>query len=68
MKFGKITVAEAEGAILAHSLKIDGLSFKKGRLISSKDVAQLASAGIESLVAARLEVGDIDENEAASRI
>ena len=68
MIFGETPLAEAEGAILAHSIKAAGLSFKKGRRLSAEDVAALRTAGIESLVAARLEADDIHEDEAAAAI
>jgi molybdenum cofactor cytidylyltransferase len=65
MQFGEVAVAEAEGAILAHSLRFGAVSFKKGRVLSGADVAALSAAGVARLVAARLESGDIEENEAA---
>ena len=34
MIFARLPTAEAEGALLAHSLRQDGLSFKKGRRLS----------------------------------
>jgi hypothetical protein len=37
--FGATAVAEAEGCILAHSLRGDGFAFKKGRRLSAEDVA-----------------------------
>jgi len=52
MKFGRIGAAEAEGAILAHSLRLDAGVFKKGRVLSSDDVAALVEAGFTRLVSA----------------
>ena len=60
--------SEAEGAILAHTLKVAGRVLKKGRPVTAEDVAALAAAGIDSVIAARLEPGDLGEDEAASRI
>lgn len=68
MKFGVIPVAEAAGALLAHSLKVGKTVFKKGRRLSPDDVGALADAGYDSIIAARLEADDLDENEAAGRI
>jgi molybdenum cofactor cytidylyltransferase len=68
MKFGEIPVDEAAGAVLAHSLKAGERSLRKGRVLSAEDVAALKSAGRRSIVAARLEPGDIDENAAASEL
>ena len=41
MKFGRMPAGEAAGAILAHSVKASGLSFKKGRVLSADDAAAL---------------------------
>ena len=68
MKFGKIAVNDAEGSLLAHSLQNGRLSFRKGRSLSRTDIEALKAAGIETVVAARLEAGDISEDEAANRI
>src|SRR5438128_1850540 len=45
MRFGPVPVAEAEGAILAHSLRLGGAALKKGRALSAEDVALIAAAG-----------------------
>ena len=58
----------AEGAILAHALRHGPVSFKKGRVISAEDVAILREAGIETVVAARLETGEVPEDAAAAAI
>ncbi len=68
MQFGEIAVADAEGAILAHSLRLGTVALKKGRVLSAADVAALGDAGLAQVVAARLDPGDIGENEAAARV
>lgn len=68
MKFGRLPVTEAEGAILAHSVKYRDTSLKKGTVISAQHIRSLSRAGCESVVAARLEATDLDENETARRI
>jgi molybdenum cofactor cytidylyltransferase len=68
VKFGKILISEAEGALLAHSLRIDGGVLKKGRPLTADDIARLGETGMEHVVAARLETGDIGEDEAARQI
>jgi molybdenum cofactor cytidylyltransferase len=65
MKFGDLQLAEAEGAILAHSVKLDKLVLRKGRRLSAEDLAGLAGAGIDSVVGARLGPDDVHEDEAA---
>ena len=68
MKFGETPVAECAGAILAHSLRVSKSVFKKGRLLSAADAEALAAAGFRSVIAARLEPGDIGENDAAAEL
>ena len=68
MIFGPTALAEAEGAILAHSLRAGALNFKKGRVLSADDVAALGEAGLERVTAARLEPGDRHEDAAAAAI
>ncbi len=68
MKFGSTPLDEALGAILAHSLPVGQTSIKKGRVLTEFDVHVLLSAGYTEVVTARLEDGDIDENQAAKTI
>jgi molybdenum cofactor cytidylyltransferase len=68
MKFGEVPVAEAVGATLAHSLKVGDRVLRKGRVLTADDVAALAAAGRPSVIAARLEPGDVDENSAAAAV
>ncbi len=68
MKFGAVPVGEAEGAILAHSLKSDGLGLRKGRVLSGEDIAALQRHGIAEVVVAALEAGDVGEDEAALQL
>ncbi|WP_119165402.1 NTP transferase domain-containing protein [Algihabitans albus] len=68
MIFGPTPLDQAEGAILAHSLKQGEIAFKKGRRLSAEDVRNLRSAQIHEVIAARLEEGDLHEDEAARRL
>ena len=68
MQFGEVPVAEAEGAILAHSLRFGKTALKKGRVLSAADVAAIAAAGIDEITVVRLEPGDIREDAAADRV
>lgn len=68
MKFGAIPVGEAEGAILAHSVNVSGTSLRKGLVLASEDLERLSSGGIERVVVARFEPGDLSEDAAAQRI
>jgi molybdenum cofactor cytidylyltransferase len=68
MKFGEVPVAEAEGAILAHSLKLGTAALKKARVLSRADLDLIAGAGLSHIVVARLERDDVGEDEAARAI
>lgn len=68
MRFGTVPASEAEGAVLAHAVKTQGLSLKKGTVLSATDCAALAAAGIGQVTVAIVEPGDVAENEAAGRI
>src|SRR5450755_5059455 len=68
MQFGTIPVATAAGAILAHGVRAGETRFKKGRVLNAADVEQLRVAGVSAVTVARLEAGDVAENEAATRI
>ncbi|HYM04683.1 MAG TPA: molybdopterin-binding/glycosyltransferase family 2 protein [Stellaceae bacterium] len=68
MRFGEIPLAEASGAVLAHSVKIGERSLRKGRVLSAEDVVALAATGRKSVIAAVLETGDVGENVAATEI
>ena len=69
MKFGTFKLADAEGAVLAHALRLaDGKRLKKGTMLGAGEIAALAQSGIGSVIAARLEAGDTGEDEAARRI
>lgn len=68
MKFGPCPASDAAGAYLAHSVKINGSFLKKGRLLTADDISRLIDAGINSVTVARLEAGDLHEDEAASRL
>ena len=68
MKFGRIALETAEGAVLAHTQRLAGRVLKKGSVLDAAALHALRDAGIDTLVAARLEPGDVNEDEAASRL
>jgi molybdenum cofactor cytidylyltransferase len=68
VRFGDVPLAEAEGAILAHSLRLGAVALKKGRVLSPADIEQLAAAGIDRVVAARVDPRDLREDAAADRV
>lgn len=68
MIFGELTLIEAEGAILAHSVRAPGLLYKKGRVLSAQDITALQKAGVEKIFAAKLEPDDAAEDMAAEML
>ena len=66
MKFGPVPAAMAEGAVLAHATRLgDGL-LKKGTRLTAADCARLVAAGVEEVIVARLDPGDVAEDAAAA--
>ncbi|BCP54276.1 4-diphosphocytidyl-2C-methyl-D-erythritol kinase [Kaistia sp. 32K] len=68
MKFGPCPVVEAEGALLAHSLALDGQMLRKGNRLTADQLGLLRAAGVETVVVARLGEGDVHEDAAAARL
>ena len=68
MKFGPVPVEEAVGALAAHGVRTGDAVIKKGRPITAEDASRLKAAGVEQVVVARLEPGDVGEDEAAARL
>lgn len=68
MIFGELPLEDAEGAILAHSVRVDKASFKKGRVLSAEDIAALRAAGHASVTAAKLGPDDMGEDAAAALV
>ncbi|TWB49557.1 NTP transferase domain-containing protein [Nitrospirillum viridazoti] len=68
MRFGPLPVADAEGAVLAHSLKTGALRYPKGRRLAAADLAALTAAGVTEVVAVRLDPDDVGEDAAAARV
>jgi molybdenum cofactor cytidylyltransferase len=68
MKFGPVPLAEAEGAVLAHSVSTGQGRLRKGLVLGADDVAALQAAGLNDVIVARLDPGDLDENTAAAHL
>src|SRR5438874_12700976 len=68
MKFGAVPPKDALGATAVHTIRQGGLVLKKGTLIGPAEVAALEAAGIDQIVVARLEPGDVAEDLAAAEI
>ena len=68
MLFARFALDDAAGAILAHSTPVASGTFRKGRILTKDDLVQLAQAGHTHVTGARLEEGDIHEDEAANAL
>lgn len=68
MKFGPVAPKDARGATAVHSIRQGELVLKKGTLIGDKEIAALDAAGVKEIVVARLDQGDVSEDEAAASI
>lgn len=68
MRFSRLPSSDAEGCVLAHSIRLPEGKLPKGRIITEKDVETLAAAGVAEITAVRLDPGDMLEDEAASAI
>lgn len=68
MRFGPVPLDEAEGAVLAHTQRLPSGMLRKGSILDAASIALLREAGHDSVVAARLDPGDVGEEEAAVRL
>jgi len=68
VRFGPVALAEAEGAILAHSVGLASGKLRKGMTLDGEAIARLGAEGHESVIVARLEPGDLHENDAAEAL
>ncbi|KRS14537.1 molybdopterin biosynthesis protein [Roseovarius atlanticus] len=68
MKFGPVALAEAAGAILAHSEHLPDGRLRKGQVLAEADIARLRAAGFAEVVVAVLEPEDLHEDAAAARL
>ena len=68
MEFGPVATDQADGAILAHSVMINGHRLRKGLVLGPADIANLRAAGIAHVIVARPGPGDVPEDSAAARL
>jgi molybdenum cofactor cytidylyltransferase len=68
MKFGAVPVADALGATAVHSIRQGDFVLKKGTRIGPSEIAALKAAGIQEITVARLDAGDVSEDQAAADI
>ncbi|WP_374366814.1 NTP transferase domain-containing protein [Dongia sp.] len=68
MIFADLPLGDCQGAILAHSQRVGTEMFRKGRVLSTDDLALMKAAGLASMTVAKLETGDVAENAAAQEL
>ncbi len=68
MKFGRIRLEDAAGAILAHTQRLPSRVLKKGSVLDAPAIDALRAAGIPTIIAARLDPADVTEDAAAARL
>lgn len=68
MKFGPVAVAQAQGAVLAHSVALKSGRLRKGRVLNVDDIAALTEAGHDMVIVAALDPDDVAEDQAAQRL
>lgn len=68
MKFGAVPVTDAMGATAVHSIRQGEFVLKKGTRIGPNEIAALKAAGIKEIIVARLDAGDVTEDQAAAEI
>lgn len=70
MQLQNIPLDQSIGTVLVHNIMgVDGRkAFSKGRLVRAEDVEKLRALGADPVYAARLEPGDVREDDAAARL
>ena len=68
MKFGSVPLPEAEGAYLAHAVQAGDTRFKKGTRLCHQELEVIRAAGIQEVIVARLDAGDVGEDDAATQL
>ncbi len=68
VEFSDFPVPESVGIMLAHSLTTATGRYRKGQVLSARDVADLQAAGVVRVSGARLGPEDVAENPAAQSV
>lgn len=68
MIFGQVTVGDALGCVLAHSLAVGHRRLRKGMVLDADHLTTLSAAGYDQITVARLEDGDAHEDAAATQL
>ncbi|MBA85495.1 MAG: molybdopterin biosynthesis protein [Rhodobacteraceae bacterium] len=68
MKFGPVPPARIAGAILAHSLTVNGQKLRKGIRLTEQHARLLSDAGLKQVIVAQLDPEDLHEDAAAQQL
>ncbi len=68
MKFGPVAPDDAIGGVTVHTIRKDSLVLKKGTTVGAAEADALRRAGVNEIVVARLDEGDVSEDSAAASI
>ena len=70
MKFEAVPLARAAGLILGHNIadETGRRALRKGKQLTAQDLEALETLGRRTVYVARLEAGDVEEDDAAERI
>ena len=68
MQLAEFATADCQGLVLAHRQNFADGSLPKGTILTAGHLAELGAAGIDRLICARPDAGDVHEDEAAARL
>ena len=68
MQLAEFATADCQGLVLAHRQNFADGSIAKGTLLTADHLAELGAAGIDTLICACPDAGDVHEDEAAARL
>ncbi len=68
MIFAQFPSSEAEGVILAHTMRLNGKTLKKGCQLTALHLELLNQANIDLVTGVKLEPGDVNEDQAAEAV
>ena len=68
MQLAEFATADCQGLVLAHRQNFADGTIAKGTLLTADHLAELGAAGIDTLICARPDAGDVHEDEAAARL
>jgi len=68
MDFGPVSINDAKGSILAHSIRINDTRIAKGIVLKDHHISLLRQAGMKEVTVAQLHRDDIHEDAAASAL